>query len=123
MIRNLIATLVAVFSLMSCATQGTSTVPTAGKCNSDNERRAIGEILSLTVACKQAFPDLAMQVEQTVKPLRDSYPGCFAEYDRPGPANDMLQVAVAMGGKLNDTKYCHTDLREGVKNVVSFFNG
>ena len=103
------------------------TIPIArastGACESEDERRAIGEILSLAVACKQVFPDLTAQVDRMIQPLQTPYAPCLAEYERPGRSRNLLEVAVAMGkGGLNrnKTQFCVTDLEEGVKNVQTY---
>lgn len=90
------------------------------KCASVREKSAIGEVLSLANGCKQVFPDLNAAVDQTMKPLRDEHPDCFAEYERPGPARDQLRAAVELGkGGLSQNKaqFCVTDLSNGVKAV------
>jgi hypothetical protein len=69
----------------------------AERCSSETELGAIGEILVAVNACKEAFPELDSQIEQTIKPLRQSYPACFEQFNRPGMDRDLLEAAVAMG--------------------------
>lgn len=112
--------------LIACATpQKLSAAATPDKCSNHTEWMAVGEVLSLAIGCKQAFPDLVNQVDQAIEPLKNKYPGCFAEYDRPGPARDQLQTAIGMGApqlKQNKEQLCVTDLRNGVKNTQTLLN-
>ena len=74
------------------------------------------------MACRQVFPDLAKDVDQTMQPVRAAAPGCVAEYEREGPTKDRLTATAARGSvglHRNKMKFCETDLREGVGGLLT----
>ena len=59
-----------------------------------------------------------------MKPLREAFPGCFANFENPGPDRNRLEAAVAMSkGELNRNKerFCGADLQDGAKAVHAAF--
>jgi hypothetical protein len=131
MSANLITTirkffLILIFVFTACAMPQRLFAETPpDKCSSHKERMAFGEIMSLAIGCKRTFPELTDQVDQSVGQLKNTYPGCFAEYERLGETRNQLEVAIGMGApqlKQNKEQFCVADLRDGVKKAQMLLN-
>jgi hypothetical protein len=114
--------IVLVSFLASCASNEPASTASSGACSSNRERLAIGEILSLAIGCKEVFPDLQAQVDETMRPLRAAHAGCFAQYERPGDDREVLRLAAALGNeelKRDKTQFCVIDLRDAVDKAAA----
>ncbi len=113
-------------ALLFVVVVGASSQPTApnadavGLCSSDRERLAIGEVLSRAIGCKATYPDLQVQIDETLKPLRQAYAECFAQYEHTRRGREALEIAIGMGSaqlRRDKTQSCVTELRDAVEKT------
>ena len=107
--------------LVSCAPSTqiqARAVQAQASCSSEQELLYFGDVMALAGSCRKQFPEMSAQVDRTVAELRAELPGCVSPFERAGKWQDMMRLAMEMGGPLQKNPHCTVDLEQGARRAV-----